>query len=108
MEGAERASRPRALSQSHPNLPDVPGFVARMKVPTLLFAAASDSAGNGCCTIEKAREFAAASSSAPVPFQVVTFPNTDHDFIVGGEHYNATSYKDAFSQMADKLKSASW
>jgi hypothetical protein len=35
-----------------------------MKVPILLFAGESDSAGNGCCTIEKAREFAAASSSA--------------------------------------------
>jgi dienelactone hydrolase len=88
--------------------PDVPGFVARMKVPTLMFAGEKDDADGGCCTIEKARAFASASASAPVPFEVVTYPNTNHDFIVGGEHYNAGSYKDAFARTLEKLKTAAW
>jgi dienelactone hydrolase len=88
--------------------PDVPGFVARMKVPTLMFAGEKDDFDAGCCTIEKARAFAAASASAPVPFQVITYPNTNHDFIVGGEHYNAGSYKDAFAKTMEKLSSAAW
>lgn len=28
--------------------------------------------------------------------------------IIGGEHYNAASYKDAFARTLDKLKTATW
>lgn len=87
---------------------DIPGFVGRMKVTTLMFAGEDDDAEGGCCTIDRARAFAAASASASVPFQVVTYPGTNHDFIVGGGNYNPTSYKDAFARMMDKLKSAAW
>jgi dienelactone hydrolase len=41
-----------------------------------------------------------------VPFELVTYPNTGHDFIVGGSNYNPQSYKDALDRTAASLKAA--
>ena len=38
------------------------------------------------------------------PFELITYPKTDHDFVEGGSHYNPQSYKDAFERTAAKLK----
>jgi dienelactone hydrolase len=84
---------------------DIPGFVGRVKVPVLMFAGEADTFRN-CCLIETARAFSAVASKASVPFEVVTYPKTNHDFIEGGANYNATSYKDAMERTAAKLKGA--
>ena len=82
---------------------DVPGFVGRLKVPVLMFAGEKDTFRD-CCTIGKAHTLAAAATAASLPFELVTYPNTDHDFIKGGKHYNAQSYSDAFQRTAARLK----
>jgi dienelactone hydrolase len=79
-----------------------PGFARRIKVPVLMFAGESDTYRD-CCLISTARALAAA---AKVPFELVTYPNTEHDFIVGGSNYNPQSYKDALDRTAARLKAA--
>lgn len=83
---------------------DVPGFVSRLKVPLLVFAAAEDHYRNDCCTADKDKTLAAASTAAGKPFKLVVYPDADHDFVKGGDHYNAKDYSDAFKQTADRLK----
>ncbi len=82
---------------------DIPGFVAKMKVPVLMFAGESDKYKN-CCLIGTARTLADAAAVAKQPFELVTYPKTDHDFVEGGSHYNPQSYKDALDRTAAKLK----
>jgi dienelactone hydrolase len=82
---------------------DVPGFAARLKVPVLMFAGEKDTYRD-CCTVDKARTLASAATAAQQPFELVTYPNTDHDFIKGGKHYNAQAYSDAFAKTAAALK----
>jgi len=82
---------------------DVPGFASRLKVPVLMFAGEKDTYRN-CCLVETARALAAAASAANQPFELVTYPKTDHDFVKDGAHYNAASYADAFQRTAAKLK----
>lgn len=82
---------------------DIPGFVSRIKVPVLMFAGESDKYKD-CCLIGTARAMADAAAAAKAPFELITYPKTDHDFVDGGSHYNATSYKDAFDRTAAKLK----
>jgi dienelactone hydrolase len=82
---------------------DVPGFAARLKVPVLMFAGEKDTFRN-CCLVENARNLAAAAKAAGQPFELVTYPKTDHDFVKDGAHYNADSYKDAFQRTSARLK----
>jgi pimeloyl-ACP methyl ester carboxylesterase len=82
-----------------------PGFARRIKVPVLMFAGESDTYRD-CCLISTARALAAAAAAAKVPFELVTYPNTGHDFIVGGSNYNPQSYKDALDRTAARLKAA--
>ena len=82
---------------------DIPGFVAKMKVPVLMFAGESDKYKN-CCLIGTAHAFADAAAAAKLPFELVTYPKTDHDFVDGGSHYSPQSYKDALDRTAAKLK----
>jgi dienelactone hydrolase len=82
-----------------------PGFARRIKVPVLMFAGESDTYRD-CCLISTARAVAAAAAAAKVPFELVTYPNTGHDFIVGGSNYNPQSYKDALDRTAARLKAA--
>ena len=84
-------------------LKDIPGFASRLKVPVLMFAGESDTYKN-CCLIGTARSLAAAATAANQPFELFTYPKTDHDFVQGGSHYNPTSHRDAFDRTAAKLK----
>jgi dienelactone hydrolase len=84
---------------------DIPAFAARLKVPVLMFAGESDKYKD-CCLVGTARSLAAAASSSNQPFELFTYPKTDHDFVEGGSHYNAASYKDAFDKTAAKLKAS--
>jgi dienelactone hydrolase len=82
---------------------DVPGFVSRLQVPVLMFAGEKDTYRN-CCTIDMAHALAAAATAAGKPFELVTYPRTEHDFVKGGSHYNAEAYKDAMDRTAARLK----
>jgi dienelactone hydrolase len=82
-----------------------PGFARRIRVPVLMFAGESDTYRD-CCLISTARALAAAAAAAKVPFELVTYPKTGHDFIVGGSNYNPQSYKDALDRTAARLKVA--
>ena len=82
----------------------IPGYASRFKVPVLMFAGESDSYKN-CCLISTARTIAADAAAVKAPFELVTYPGTDHDFIVGGSGYKPESYKDALGRTAARLKS---
>jgi dienelactone hydrolase len=83
---------------------NVPGFVDRMQVPVLMFAGEKDHYRNNCCTADYARNIAAAAKAAGKPFELYTYDKADHDFVRGGEHYNAAADRDAFQKTADRLK----
>jgi len=82
-----------------------PGFARRIRVPVLMFAGESDTYRD-CCLIATAHAIAAAADAAKAPFELVTYPKTGHDFIVGGSNYNPKSYKDALERTAARLKAA--
>jgi dienelactone hydrolase len=82
---------------------DIPGFASRLAVPVLMFAGESDTYKD-CCLIATARTIGAAAAAAGKPFDLFTYPKTDHDFVQGGSHYNPAAYKDAFDKTAAKLK----
>jgi len=82
---------------------DVPTFVAGLKVPVLMFAGEKDTYRD-CCLIAKAHTLADAATAGGKPFELITYPKTDHDFVKGGAHYNSQSYSDAFQRTAAKLK----
>jgi len=82
---------------------DVPGFVSRLKVPVLMFAGEKDTF-RGCCLVATARTLAKAAQGSSQPFELVTYPKTEHDFVKGGSHYNSDSYSDALQRTAAKLK----
>jgi dienelactone hydrolase len=83
---------------------DVPGFVSRLKVPLLVFAGAKDRHRDGCCLADKDSTLAAASTAAGKPFKLIVYPDADHDFVKGGDHYNPKDYADAFKRTSDRLK----
>jgi dienelactone hydrolase len=82
-----------------------PGFARRIRVPVLMFAGESDTYRD-CCLISTAHGIATAADAVKAPFELVTYPDTGHDFIVGGSHYNPKSYKDALERTAARLKAA--
>ena len=81
----------------------LPKLARHFKVPVLMFAGESDTFRN-CCLIDTAHTIETNAKEGKAPFDLVTYPNTDHDFIVGGTNYNAKSYKDAFDRTAARLK----
>lgn len=82
---------------------DVPGWAARLKMPVLMFAGEKDKYQD-CCPIEKAHVLADAAKGGSFPFELVTYPNTEHDFVKGGSHYKKESYADALQRTAARLK----
>jgi dienelactone hydrolase len=80
-----------------------PGFANRITVPVLMFAGEADHYRD-CCQIATARPLAAHAAAAGVPFELVTYPGVDHDFIQGGKNYNASAYHDALDRTAARLK----
>jgi dienelactone hydrolase len=83
---------------------DIPGFVSRLKVPVLVFVGEKDHYRNGCCAADPDRALAAACTAAGLSFQLIIYPDADHDFVKGGDHYNAKDYSDAFKRAAEHLK----
>ena len=82
---------------------DVPGFVSRLKVPVLMFAGENHTFRD-CCLATKARTLAAAASGSSLPFELIVYPNTEHDFVEGGSHYNPEAYSDALQRTGASLK----
>lgn len=78
------------------------GFVARFKVPILVLAGEKDSYRD-CCRIETIREVAAAAAERKLPFELVSYPRADHDFIMGGRNYDAIAAPDAWERTGAKL-----
>ena len=83
---------------------DPPGFASRLKVPLLAFAGAKDRYHNGCCMVDMDSKLAAASTAAGKSFQLIVYPDAEHDFVKGEDHYNPKLYGDAFKRMGDALK----
>jgi len=83
----------------------LPGFARRISVPVLMFAGEADHFEN-CCLIETARAIEAAAKNNNAPFELVTYPGRDHDFIQGGHNYSAADYEDALHRTAAKLSAA--
>jgi len=81
---------------------NVPGFVSRLALPVLMFAGEADTYHN-CCLAGTARILAAAAVAAGHQFELVTYPNANHDFIYGGAHYNPQVYAAAMQRTAAKL-----
>jgi len=82
---------------------DVPGFASRLKVPVLMFAGEKDTYRN-CCLVSTAHTVADAAKAAGQPFDLFTYPKTEHDFVKGGSHYNAEAYNDALQRTSLRLK----
>jgi dienelactone hydrolase len=82
---------------------NVPGFVSRLGVPVVMFAGEKDTYRN-CCLVAKAHILADAAKAQGLPFELIVYPKTDHDFVKGSSHYNAEAYSDAFQRTADRLK----
>jgi dienelactone hydrolase len=82
---------------------DVPGFANKLKVPVLVFAGEKDHYRNSCCTADKDRTLAAATAAGG-QFELITYPDADHDFVKDGAHYNPKDYADAFKRTAERLK----
>jgi len=83
----------------------IPLFASHITVPTLMFAGEADDYQK-CCQVETARTLAADAALAGTPFELVTYPGVKHDFIKGGEGYDAQAYTDALNRTAAKLKGA--
>jgi pimeloyl-ACP methyl ester carboxylesterase len=81
---------------------DPTSFVGGIKVPILMFAGELDHY-HDCCLIATARGLAAAASAQGAPLEVVTYPNTEHDFIFGGRDYNAAAASDSWQRATAKL-----
>jgi len=82
-----------------------PDFAGHIQVPVLMFAGESDTY-HDCCLIATARSLASGAAAAKTPFELVTYPGVDHDFIRGGTGYDASAYKDALAKTDAKLKAA--
>jgi dienelactone hydrolase len=73
-------------------------------VPLLVFAGAKDGYHDGCCLAERDNALATASTAAGKQFKLIVYPDADHDFVTGGDHYNPKDYEDAFKRTAENLK----
>jgi dienelactone hydrolase len=83
---------------------DVAGFANRLQVPVVVFAGGKDHYRDGCCTADNDSALQAASKAAGKSFDLTIYPDANHDFVKGGEHYNSQAYDDAFKRMSDALK----
>jgi dienelactone hydrolase len=83
---------------------DVPGFAGKVQVPVLVFAGGKDKYRKECCTAAKDEELRDAAKAAGKSFDLVVFPEAKHDFVKGGENFDAKAYADALQRTGDALK----
>ena len=82
---------------------DIDAFASHITVPTVMFAGENDTYNN-CCLIDRARAIAAAAKAKGAPFELTTYPNTPHHFIVGTVTYKAQPFADAMQRTEAALK----
>ena len=83
---------------------DLPGFANHLQVPLVVFAGGKDHFRDGCCTADNDTALQSAAKAAGKSFELTVYPDANHDFVKGGDHYNSQDYDDAFKKMADALK----
>lgn len=83
---------------------DIAGFANRLSVPVVVFAGGKDKFRNGCCTADKDSALEEASKAAGKSFELTIYPDANHDFVKGGDHYDEKAYTDALQRTADALK----
>jgi dienelactone hydrolase len=83
---------------------DLAGFANRQQVPLVVFAGGKDHFRNGCCTAANDTALRDASKAVGKSFDLTIYPDANHDFVKGGDNFNAKDYTDAFQKMADALK----
>jgi dienelactone hydrolase len=87
-------------------LGDLPGWAARIRVPTVMFAG-EDDFYHRCCLIDKARAMGMAAQAAGAPFELTTYPDAPHGFSIRGlGSYRPQVYDDAFARTEAALKKA--
>ena len=82
---------------------DPPGWAGLVRVPTVMFAGENDTYHN-CCLIDKARAIGRAAQAAGAPFELTTYPGTQHGFNLLGGNYKAQAADDAFAKTDAALK----
>jgi dienelactone hydrolase len=82
---------------------DPPAWAGRVRVPTVMFAGENDTYHN-CCLIDKARAIGRAAQAAGAPFELTTYPSTQHGFNFLGANYKAQAADDAFARTDAALK----
>ena len=70
---------------------------ARITVPTLILAGEKDTYLN-CCLIESMRKFEVGAQSTSVPFELVTYPETNHGFNLEGQYFRSDVAGDAWER----------
>jgi len=81
-------------------------FVAKIKVPTLMFAGGRDSYKN-CCAIETAWKVpsAAKTNGSKVMLEVVEYPDADHGWTIKSlKSYRGDYTADGFRRTLDHLR----
>jgi dienelactone hydrolase len=81
---------------------DLSNFAHGIKVPVLMFAGESDHYLN-CCLADTARAIASAAAAQGAPFELVVYPDAEHDFIFPGRQYNAKATLDSWQRAEAKL-----
>jgi len=76
---------------------DPAAFVAKIKVPVLMFVGAQDNYKN-CCLIGKANALAAAAAQANAPLTVITYNSAGHDFVFEGQDYDPVAAPDSWAR----------
>jgi len=83
---------------------DVPGFAGRLQVPLVVFAGGKDHFRDSCCAADMDTKLQDAAKAAGKSFDLTVYPEANHDFVKGGDHYDAQAYEDALKRTADALK----
>jgi dienelactone hydrolase len=83
---------------------NVPGFANRLAVPVVVFAGGKDHYRHGCCTAAQDSTLQEAAKAAGKSFELTVYPDADHGFVKGDDHYNPKDSADALAKTADALK----
>ncbi len=80
---------------------NIKAFVSNFKVPVVAFAGGKDNFKN-CCVLGTIQTIASAAKDQGLPFELVVYPNANHDFIKG-PNYRADDAADAWKRTTDTL-----
>jgi len=78
------------------------GVVKRFKVPVLVLAGERDTYQN-CCLIEHMRTMETAAQESGAAFELVVYPQADHNFNLKSNNYRSDDAADAWRRTREKL-----